>query len=901
VTKAVVSDMAALRQARDPATAPDRLERLARHRDRLVRAAVVANPNTSLTVLGRLGAAFPDELASNPLLGWLHVENADFLAVFPALVRHRLLMVGKVGLLWWAARFGTEDDRRALLINPDVPVELLQWLAENGTENVQGLARDHIRFPGQIDPSIAARSLPTATSGDFGELVSMGLIPSWMLASAVHATDVDVRRLVAGRAELSASDIDILLFDADERVRTIASQHPNVSAQTLAFLAALDDVAAPLPPMSALVFDLLLATPDGLVRLSQRPDLPDDIALAMATSQAWTVRRAIAASPSITEQLSVSLALDLDRDVRAAVAANRYSPALVVALLRSDDDSLVREACPGGPLAEVDRARLDQLEQRGERGMVLAAAQANAGRARLGRYAVDANWRVRQACARNPATPTSLLTRLAADADRDVRIAVGRNTSTSVSVRKRLAVDPDDGVRLAVVATTNDTDTLRLFAHEPDTAVRAAAAGNAALPDDLVLSLVRQGDTIVRRAAAGRASLSVDAFAELVDTDDDDVRLALLRRPDLPVGALARLLPPELGPDARVLVNAPERLAPERVVALVAAVPWVMPALTDRDDLAGVVQALGESPEWRSRQRAADHAGADHVDLLVRLSTDSDHDVRQSVARNVATPAHVVERLSADESAPVRRAALERPELGADTVSRLLRDDDADVRAAALGHPSCPAHLADEQRALDEGDDLPSSVLRAAAAGGAMQRRLAVARHPKVTVKILTALAKDDYWQVREAVAANPNAPVAVLTRLANDSDRDVRRAVAAHARTPRAVLDALVVDGSDLVRKQAIMHPNLEGAGRQRMLAALARRSSRSSSEATRTAAAASPFLPVADLRQRRQWQSLDWWVRYGVAVNPRTPHATLEHLADDGHVAVRSAARTQLMQGRS
>jgi Leucine rich repeat variant len=891
--------MVALRQARDPATAPDRLERLARHRDRLVRAAVVANPNTSLAALGRLGAAFPDELASNPLLGWLHVENADFLALFPALVRHRLLMVGKVGLLWWAARFGTEDDKRALLMNPNVPVELLMWLAEHGSEVVQVLARDHIRFPGPIEPSIATRPLPTATSGDFEELVSMGLIPSWMLASAVHATDVDVRRMVAARAELTAADVDVLLFDADERVRTIASQHANVSAQTLAFLAVLDDVSAPLLPFPALVFDRLLATPDGLVRLSHRADLPDDIAQAMATSQSWTVRRAIAASPSFTAELSMSLALDLDRDVRAAVAANPHALALVVALLRSDDDSLVREACPRGPAAEVNRVRLDQLEQRGERGMVLAAAQANAGRARLGRFAGDANWRVRQACARNPATPTSLLARLAADADRDVRMAVGRNPSTSINVGKRLAVDLDDGVRLSVVATAADTATLRLFAHETDSAVRAAAVGNPALPDDLVLSLVRQGDTIVRRAAAGRASLSVDTFVELVETDDDDVRLALLRRPDLPAGALARLLAPELAADARVLVNTPERLAPERVVALVAAVPWVVPAITDRDDLAGVVQALGASTEWRSRQRAADRAGADHVDLLVRLSTDHDHDVRQAVARNMATPAHIVERLSADDSAPVRRAALERPDLGADTVSRLLHDDDADVRAAALCHPSCPAHLADEQRALDGGGRLPSSVLRAAA-GGAMQRRLAVARHPRATAKLLTALAKDDYWQVREAVAANPNAPVTVLTRLANDSDRDVRRAVAAHARTPRSVLDGLVVDGSDIVRKQAIMHPNLDSEGRQLMLAALARRSSRSSSEATRTAAAASPFLPIADLRQRRQWQSLDWWVRYGVAVNQRTPRAVLERLADDGHVAVRAAARTQLMQGR-
>ena len=183
----------------------------------------MANPNTSVTVLSRLGAAFPDELATNPLLGWLHVENADFLASLPALVRHRLLMVAEPGLLWWAARFGTEDDKRALLTNADVPVDLLQWLDRNDTEVIQLLVRDHIRFPGLINPSIVRRLLPSAGAGDFDELVFMGLVPTWMLPSAVNASDVDVRRLVAARPELTRSDIEVLLFDTDDRVRTIAA------------------------------------------------------------------------------------------------------------------------------------------------------------------------------------------------------------------------------------------------------------------------------------------------------------------------------------------------------------------------------------------------------------------------------------------------------------------------------------------------------------------------------------------------------------------------------------------------------------------------------------------------------------------------------------------------------
>ncbi len=896
----VVPDAAALHDARNPATLPARLARLARHRERAVRAAVVGNPNTSGTVLSRLGAAFPNELAANPLLGWLHVENADFLASFPALVRHRLLMVAEPGLLWWAARFGTEDDKRALLTNPDVPVDLLQWLDRNDTDVIQLLVRDHIRFPAPIDPSIVRRLLPSAGAGDFEELVFMGLVPTWMLPSAANASDVDVRRLVAARPELTQSDIEALLFDTDDRVRTIAAQHPAAPVEVLAFLAAIDDPSVALPARPTLVFDRLLANADGLARLGQRSDLPADKAESMATSTAWTVRRAIAASPSLPAEVAFTLALDLDRDVRAAVAANPHAPADVVALLRSDDDGLVRDACPAGATAEVRRAELERLEQHGERGRVLAAAQANAGRSRLSRLAVDPNWKVRQACARNTMTPSGVLSRLAGDDDRDVRAAVAGNPSTVGAICKLLAADGDDIVRAAVAATTRDMATLRLFANESDSTVRAAALGNDQLGDDLVLTFVGGGETIVHRAAAKRARLSIDALAVLVATDDDDVRLALLRRPDFPDGMVARLLPtnPELADDAGLLVRHPEQLASEKIVDIAAAAPWVIPAIVDRPDVPGVVLALGASPEWRLRQQAAETATADQVELLQRLSADPDHDVRQAVARNPFTPADIVERLSTDDSVMVRRAALQRPDLPSASVIRLTEDEDAEVRSTALGHQSCPAELSFEQQALDEGRAVPDAVLRSAASG-ALPRRLAVARHPFATARVLSGLAKDDYWQVREAVAGNANTSVVVLTRLAVDSDRDVRRAVAAHATTAKSVLDSLVKDGSDIVRKQALIHPNLAEKTRRDMLTELARRSTRSSSVATRTAAAASPFLPASDLRHRRQWQCLDWWVRYGVAVNERTPHDVLECLADDGHVAVRAAARAQLMRG--
>lgn len=887
----VRSARAAEREAADPTTAVQQLERLSRHPSRPVRAAVVSNPNTSLRVLGRLGGTFARELAQNPLLAWLHVEDADFLARFPRIVRHRVLMMADGGLLWWAARFGDDDDHRALLANPAAPTDLVRWLIDNATPEVATAARSHVNCP---DPSLDMAPWPTAGGREFEDLVATDLLPDWLLPAAVVSADSDIRRAVLGKADLPAGCVDALLFDVDEGIRQVAARHANASPELLRFLAAVDDLAAPLPSFPDEVFARLLDSPTarGAFRLARRHDLPVDLVRRLAGSDDWTVRQAIAASPSLDPDLALDLALDTDRDVRVALVSNPQCPAVLVGLLRNDGDAMVMAACP--PVsAEVSRALVDTLEARGERGRVVAAGQAKAGRGRLTRLAGDTDWRVRHAVAGNPATPGRVLARLALDPDRDVRAAVAANRTASAATRRRLVADRDDRVRMAVVSVATEPDVVARIGDETETAVLTAAVGNPLLPDDMVLAFVRRGDKATARAAADRAKISADLFTELAATDDDELRLQLLRRTDTPHMVVARLLGPhpERAHHARAAVTAPESLASAALTALLVDAPWITPALVEADPmLPGVVAALAVSVEWRLRQRAA--ILTEDPDLLTALAQDGDLDVRQAVIRNAATAPTVLDGMVHDQSAAVRRTLMERAELSASSVTALIDDEDSDVRAAALDHANCPPLLARQHRALEEGRRVPAALL-ARAAKGTMASRLIAARHPQVGLTGLHRLSQDAFWQVREIVAQNPAAPPDILRALAADDDRDVRRAVAAHPRVPGDVLKALLADGSDMVRKQAVLHPALPEDIRESLVVGLLHRSIRSGSAGARVAAAASSRLPDLARQRRSLWQSLDWWTRYAVARNPNTTVAMLSDLAHDGDVRVRRAAR--------
>ena len=928
----VSSSDAELTKARDPATAPERLTALTRSRRREVRDAVVGNPNAPAEVIERLGPGHPEALAGNPLLAWLAVEDADFLRGIGPRARRRLLTRIDSGALWWATRYGDDDDRLAALANPVLPSSAVGWLVEHGSLVVAEAAADHVNFDGDRGAAVddgPRATLPVATvdADALDQFFALGAAPTWLLPAAGASSETWLRRRAAEHPDCPPATLRTLLLDDEPAVRTAARRHPAVPSAAAALADAMGATSAPsreagpagVAPAVA-VGDLgpqdvawLRASEAGRSWLGTRSDLPPDLLIAMVGSESWRERAAVAAGPSLTGTTALPLAIDPDPDVRAALAANPRCPTLLLALLAGDDEAKVVEAlagrvepAPSGP-GVLAHDLLDRLAAFDGRGPLMAARNLGASAGQLDRWAASGEWRVRQACAEHRLASVPTLLRLAADADYDVRHAAAANPALGTDEIESMAGDPHVLVRTAVARRATAPAVLDRLASSADAEVLAALVANPAVAGALLVRLVDASAGAVAAevaaAVARRRDVPTAVLTALAGRREPDVMAALAGRDDLPDDAWARLFQPcpEHGALVRGVLHGDAITAGladadfRHLGAVVTGAPWVLELLErQRRTPTGLFAQLTAHPDWRLRERIALDPRCP-VDVLTTLAEDSDYDVRKAVAAHPSTADGDVIALVADANQAVRLAVTRRAELAAVLVERLVEDESDDVRTAALAHASCPPDLAAAHAALAMGGEVGPGVLWAASSGS-LDARVAVARHPNCTEDLLDALAGDGQWRVREAVAARPGSPGHLLARLATDTDRDVRRAVAANPSVPLAVLLRLFDDTDDAVRRVVTTHPSLPADRRGRALACLLVRASRSPSVASRAAVAWCPDTPRYLRRRRRFWQSPDWPVRYAVATNVATEPDLLLLLAADANRFVRAVAAGRL-----
>ncbi len=933
---------AELTQARDPATAPERLAALTRSRRREVRDAVVGNPNAPAAVIERLGPGHPEALAGNPLLAWLAVEDADFLRGIGPRARRRLLTRIDSGALWWATRHGDDDDRLAVLANPALPSSAVAWLVEHGSLVVAEAAADHVNFDGArgaaVDDNSPATLPVAAVDADaLDQFFALGAAPTWLLPAAGASGETWLRRRAAEHPHCPPATLRTLLLDDEPAVRTAARSHPAVPPAAAALADAMGATTGPsrdAGPAGAApavaVADLgpqdlawLRASEAGRSWLGARSDLPADLLISMVGSESWRERAAVAAGPSLTGTTALPLAIDPDPDVRAALAANPRCPTLLLALLAGDDEAKVVEAlagraepAPSGP-GVLAHDLLDSLAAFAGRGPLMAARNLGASAGQLDRWAASGEWRVRQACAEHRLASVPTLLRLAADADYDVRHAAAANPALGTDEIESMAGDPHVLVRTAVARRVTAPAVLDRLASSADAEVLAALVANPAVTGTLLARLVDASAGAVApavvAAVARRRDVPTAVLTALAGRREPDVMAALAGRDDLPDDAWARLFEPcpEHGALVRAVVHGTvlhgavlhgDAITADladadirHLGAVVTGAPWVLELLERRRLIpTGLFAQLTAHPDWRLRERIALDPRCP-VDVLATLAEDSDYDVRKAVAAHPSTADADVIALVADANQAVRLAVTSRVELAEVLVERLVEDESDDVRTAALAHRSCPPDLAAAHAALAAGGEVGPGVLWAAS-NGSLDARVAVARHRYCTEDLLDALAGDGQWRVREAVAARAGTPGHLLARLATDTDRDVRRAVAANPSVPLAVLLRLFDDTDDAVRRVVTTHPSLPTDRRERALARLLVPASRSASVASRAAVAWCPDTPRYLRRRRRFWQSPDWPVRYAVATNVATEPDLLRLLATDANRFVRAAAAGRL-----
>lgn len=906
-----------LEEAGNPATSPRRLAHLARSRHRDVRAAALGNPNVASATIDAVGMAFPEQVAANPLLRWLAVEDPDFLGRWPRRVRERVLSVTEdVGLLWWAARFGKPEDARAILVNHRTPTPLVAFLAQHADPAVASLARSHVNHdsPNDTKPEINGNLVidTTLDASDIDLLLAYGALPAFLFPVIARNGTESMRRHAVLQPGLRFDGLERLLIDDDATVRELARKHPNAPAEWTALFHQIES-EAPLPEIDAATLEIIAGAATGVAALTRRADVPAHLLERFVLSSAWKERELAAQSPSLDAEHVNKLASDSDADVRAALASNPRCTDVVLALLGNDREEKVRKRVIKRPVALTPEV-LAELDAFGAAGQLIAARHPDIGIARLATLARSDDWRVREACALHPRSPAAVLDHLSRDNDSDVRKAVARHASTPAATRTRLASDSSATVRLHLAESTTSKSLFKVLAADSEGAVRAALLRNPAVTPAIVATISEHHDVDTARELAKRDDLAPSIMLDLAAIDDLAVRQTLAVRPDRVDGVLERLLDPrtDLAPLAGRLLNYQARVltgaispTPHRDVVdinsvneLLTAAPWFNALLFEHDTIATeLLETAVAAKEWKTRHRVARMPSAP-TDLLERLATDSDYDVRSAVAANPATPMAIIVELVHDANATVRKAVATRPDLAEQLIEQLALDLDDGVRAAALANDRCPPVNVGIRQALDE--QLPIATEwfeRLVIADGSVP--VEVARHPDIPVDLLRTLAASSSWRVREAVALNPRTPVDALETLAIDNDRDVRRGVAAHHAIPLSVRLALTDDDDVGVRNVALSQPDIPAERRAVALRQLLVRLSRSFSIISRAAAVASPELPPIERRRRGHWQSIEWLERLAVAKNPLADPEILERLAEDGHATVRAVAQAA-SQGR-
>lgn len=915
----------------NPATSPTQLHRLARHRNIAVRRAVAANPNTSRDDLVSLTLVMPDIVGANSVLEWWLLEDANWLTTIDDRARHRLLAAPSLaeGTRWWAARFGTSDDKSALLMSEHTNVDVLDYIGASDGDFAE-LIRNHVSADA-VDNDGARAGIAVAMNelvvdaDEARDVLAHGSPAGWVL-EVLDLSSTDLRRAVAAHRATTPSLLARLLLDDDERTVHLADRNPHALDLIRDLKLSPRDLAQRIrsndPNLLIEHLQAVRESPEGLRCLASHPSSTDDMIAELCCDASWVVRQVAARSSRLTLEQLERLAVDDDRDVRAAAAAN---PALPVAILRAmqrDRDELVRTEADEAALTRIDEAVIplsaDEIDLRMTTGRAsVAAVYPDLPIVVQTTLAASPDWRVRHRLASNPSVSARVLDSLADDEDVDVRREVAQNPRTSLKSRRALCVDESPEIRAIAVARIDDSKALRAALNDADADVRRQVAANPAASVAMIRALANDTSVDVRVEIARRAILPVDVEMRLAADAVDDVRGEVVRRPTVAASALEIACTPyvaapldddespfvpelatsalspadcravfqELGSVSHIKLQEGDHAV--RVERLLDSVPWIANAIVDLPSIDAATQSLlAKSNDWRVRERLARRSDADEEVLRI-LTKDSDYDTRAAVAANPNTPDDCLPVLARDGHRNTRLNVLERPTISEEILDILALDEDEELRELAGQKSHYRPAVVDVLSALTNEDSVDQGVLDSLL-DFAFVRKLA-ASHPHTTPQQLQRLATDQMWEVRELVAANPNTTTDTLEALANDLDRDVRRGVAGNPNTPKGTVAVLQSDGDRSVARAA--SSNLSQLRSDNVVPRALLDALRSRSVATRILALSCHIVPERELRRRRHYMSIDWRERLAVAKHPNVSPAVRRALASDGLRVVRNA----------
>lgn len=826
-----------LEEAAHPSTPPIRLHELARQGGSREKRAVAANPNAPTDLLLWLARWHWDAILRNPIMPLLLMEDPNFPAKLPLIALREILKM------------------------EEPPREFLLPLMRHPNEEIREAARLHrvtrTKPPKHAHPHAPHQQQPEEEgSPTFGlqlrggaalaEIVTLGLAPTWLLLSALEASEIGLRMRAAKCVQIQGPDGPLhermqLLQEAgaDDQLRCLGKARRDMDPARLALLAEGGPFARRLAARHP------RTPPESLVKLA-------------GVHGEFMVRCCAARNPSTPIPTLVSLAGHEDWRIRQAVAKNRQCPSSLLDRLASD------------PVMEVRCA---------------ASANAATTPGTLARLASDPAPEVRVMVARHVSTDDGVLKLLQKDVDDEVRRMLARRRRVPVEVLKELARDADSYVRMLAVqnkAMPGDADVrlnrhfqqqtpiggttlitpvdapptiheeswkrlmdlfqrrvvttehLKEAAMHPDPLLRARVASCELAGEEMLDRLGRDTSEAVRSTVAANVRASLATRLQLAEDPHPQVRGSVVAAPEIPEHVFATL-------SRDVDENVRWRVAYSRHTP-----PSVLMRMAAEETSTRVLETLCGGIDNRPVPD----------EVLLR----------------------VLDRLPGATKKLVYRDFLTVPVLEA-LIPRLDPHD----RKALLFHQSYARQHGREVAVIPPQLLLQLCELPADQRWFARELRMQIVSYWAVTPKVLDAVARMELEQGRAA-------------RQRQVAATGVLAAVARHSLAPSHLLAELLWHSCHDVRLAALENPNTPIEARHSRMRPVLQAAGAGSAVSLRLCALSHPDTSQNMLR-KAAFQGR-WLERFAVAHNPATTRQILAYLREDANTAVAAAAREQFSQ---
>jgi hypothetical protein len=429
--------------ASNPSTDPEVLVKLGTtHKRRSIRRHVASNPNTPVLILWKLARVFPQEVADNPMVSLLQLENPEFVLEMPYQDLVEILHTPDTPEIFINGAIGHHMSMvtTALLRNPKLSSSQLEHLVNrvNNDEMIYALLNhrhctDSFKMTiahGNNEPlqiGLARNCLkhetPTAESIALLEaLIEHGsLAVQKFIACDTYTSDTLLDRLLAGdRQDL----VYRIAWDntpsrgLSDRLQLRLAQNQLID---LKYRISVRQILAE-NKVNPDILELLSRDPYAKVRASvaKRSDLPQDMLLQLAQDPAAAVQHSLIKNKSIDADRLTAMAQTSHPRMRELATQHPNTPIPILEMLVADPrlaEHLARNPnTPTATLQKIAAAGTEDIALTQNPTIPDSIVQPI-----LAKLAIDPNYTRRKLVARHPQTPRLILTQLAQDPEPKVQ------------------------------------------------------------------------------------------------------------------------------------------------------------------------------------------------------------------------------------------------------------------------------------------------------------------------------------------------------------------------------------------------------------------------------------------------------------------------------------------------